>query len=619
MDKSRYNKIARNLSTRDITNTVKPSIPTPTESDYERGYIVRYFVQLLTNKSAPVYEVNGTGFSKFSSNPYYNGVQIDWRLTGKREDVKESNKRSIQIVSPIIPRLKLYLPNLVQFYDPSYYTEPTPERPEKEIDEEVKRRRQLTSPTGSAFENNQDVSTEIPIEPEDGLYETTTISPTLSSTFGTFDTLDEGNFNSGSTYIISGSDSRAFGNTSFITDIPYISFGRNAGSANFVESGTTNFIVEESNWNFELDIRNGANENGSLSFYFPSVNGTGYNITEPLNWSTGLKTFSENLSGPYDEQLNSSNTANSLRREFIDKPSTFTVSNSDIAWEFDYSAKILFLDHTFAQIETNEFAGQTITEVEDYIAPPPSPSSVQGDTINAPFVNVSWNQSTFGTSLTLVGHNVYIDGNKYNDSVISAGTNELDVVLADGTYDIKVTGVWNDGVTNSELTETTITGVEVTGFFERVVEGQDDFESYAVGDVPTNFINDLTGGSEPNKYGWFVDDTRANGGTNSLASSVDQVGVDNSHSRILLPISVDVNSELKFDYFLSSEGSSFDNVRILVDNVEVVDGRVIETWTELSHTLSAGDYVVAIEFIKDSIIGDLDDRCWIDNFSLLPV
>ena len=129
MDINRYNRISNELKKGFIRTSVKAHIPTPTERDYKRGYIVRYFVQSTSNTSAPVYEVNGTGYSKFTSNPYYKTVELDWRLTGKREDVRKSNKVSIQIASETMSRLKLYLPNLVQFYDASYYTEPTLDKP----------------------------------------------------------------------------------------------------------------------------------------------------------------------------------------------------------------------------------------------------------------------------------------------------------------------------------------------------------------------------------------------------------------------------------------------------------------------------------------------------------
>lgn len=119
MSLDRYNRITKVNKNQLRANPV-PFIPSPTERDYQTGYIVRYFAQSVNNKSAPIIEIKREGYSKFSTNPYYNTVRLDWRLTGDREDVRKSNKTSVYIASKTMSRIKLYLPNLVQFYDPSY-------------------------------------------------------------------------------------------------------------------------------------------------------------------------------------------------------------------------------------------------------------------------------------------------------------------------------------------------------------------------------------------------------------------------------------------------------------------------------------------------------------------
>jgi len=95
---------------------IKSFLPNPTEDEYKSGYIVRYFVQSTTNNKLPIYEVNPSGFVKYTSHPHFTTVELDWRLTGKLDEVKKSNRESVRIASQIIPKLKLYLPNLLQFY-----------------------------------------------------------------------------------------------------------------------------------------------------------------------------------------------------------------------------------------------------------------------------------------------------------------------------------------------------------------------------------------------------------------------------------------------------------------------------------------------------------------------
>lgn len=94
----------------------RPYIPELTDIDYKRGYVERYFIQKSNDKTSPIYEVNSNGFSKFSKNPFWVTVALDWRLVGTIDEIKNSNSTSIRIASQTIPRIQLYLPNLLQFH-----------------------------------------------------------------------------------------------------------------------------------------------------------------------------------------------------------------------------------------------------------------------------------------------------------------------------------------------------------------------------------------------------------------------------------------------------------------------------------------------------------------------
>jgi hypothetical protein len=107
---------------------IKSSIPTPTDKDYTRGYITRYFAQKANDINSPIYEVSDTEFKKLTSSVMYNTTSLRWRIVGPKEPtdyednkivdigVKESNRRSISFASEYIVNLKLYLPNLTQFH-----------------------------------------------------------------------------------------------------------------------------------------------------------------------------------------------------------------------------------------------------------------------------------------------------------------------------------------------------------------------------------------------------------------------------------------------------------------------------------------------------------------------
>ena len=95
--------------------TIKAHIPTPNYADFRRGYIVRYFVQRINDEDSLIYEVNENDYLKFSLDPFYNTVNIDWRLTGAEEIIKNSNGNSVKFGSKKMKSLIFYLPNYLQF------------------------------------------------------------------------------------------------------------------------------------------------------------------------------------------------------------------------------------------------------------------------------------------------------------------------------------------------------------------------------------------------------------------------------------------------------------------------------------------------------------------------
>jgi len=122
----KYNKVRTNILSH--PKRINAFVPSPTEDDYKKGYITRFFVQKTNDKESPIYEVASSNFRKYTNNQSYKGVTLRWRIKGPLnmvfndrneitdKGVKESNRISIQISSSKIDNLKLYLPNLLQFY-----------------------------------------------------------------------------------------------------------------------------------------------------------------------------------------------------------------------------------------------------------------------------------------------------------------------------------------------------------------------------------------------------------------------------------------------------------------------------------------------------------------------
>jgi hypothetical protein len=87
-----------------------------TEEDYTKGYVVRYFTQKANDIDSYIYEISRNQFSSLKNSPYYISVSLDWRLTGEPDEIKKSNSASVRIASKTIPKIQLYLPNLLQFH-----------------------------------------------------------------------------------------------------------------------------------------------------------------------------------------------------------------------------------------------------------------------------------------------------------------------------------------------------------------------------------------------------------------------------------------------------------------------------------------------------------------------
>ena len=106
----------------------KTIVPTPTSTDYENGFIDRYFAQKVNEKSGFVFELDLNEYLHLTQNPYWILEKLTWRISGPINPVYStngiiidigvisSNNASISIASTKIKNIGLYLPNLLQFH-----------------------------------------------------------------------------------------------------------------------------------------------------------------------------------------------------------------------------------------------------------------------------------------------------------------------------------------------------------------------------------------------------------------------------------------------------------------------------------------------------------------------
>ncbi len=107
-DKNDINKL--------YSNSIKTYVPSPTDSDFKKGYITRYFAQKANDESSYVLEIDKDEYSNLITNPFYVSVKLNWRIVGTVEQVRESNSKSVLLASKTIKSITLYLPNTFQFY-----------------------------------------------------------------------------------------------------------------------------------------------------------------------------------------------------------------------------------------------------------------------------------------------------------------------------------------------------------------------------------------------------------------------------------------------------------------------------------------------------------------------
>jgi hypothetical protein len=112
---SRYNRVVGDTDDFNI-GRIKTFVPSPTDDEYKKGYIERYFIQKSNDITSYIYEVERKFFSQISNNPFIRGVVVKWKISGDREEVREMNRKSIRFASKDMKSIGLYLPNHLQFH-----------------------------------------------------------------------------------------------------------------------------------------------------------------------------------------------------------------------------------------------------------------------------------------------------------------------------------------------------------------------------------------------------------------------------------------------------------------------------------------------------------------------
>jgi len=122
-----YKDVAKNINVFKIEypDTI---VPKPNSENYENGFIRRYFIRQTNDINGHIFEISNELYSNYLENPFWTTEQVKWRITGPIETtykdngeiddvgVKNSNLSALNLASIKLKNIKLYFPNLLQFY-----------------------------------------------------------------------------------------------------------------------------------------------------------------------------------------------------------------------------------------------------------------------------------------------------------------------------------------------------------------------------------------------------------------------------------------------------------------------------------------------------------------------
>jgi hypothetical protein len=122
-----YKDLTKNLTDFNL-QLPKTIVPKPNETDYDNGFIRRYFIQKINDENGFIFEISEEEYNSYLQNHFWKTLDLKWRIKGpklpvyddfgnlKDMGVESSNKSSISIGSSKMKNVDLYLPNILQFH-----------------------------------------------------------------------------------------------------------------------------------------------------------------------------------------------------------------------------------------------------------------------------------------------------------------------------------------------------------------------------------------------------------------------------------------------------------------------------------------------------------------------
>jgi len=93
----------------DVEQPAGKSLPGP--KDYNSGTIQRTFARKIVNGPNPLFEINVK-----TNSPYYEYIDVAWRISGPMEEVREENETTLEDLSLSFPSIVKVIGNPLEYY-----------------------------------------------------------------------------------------------------------------------------------------------------------------------------------------------------------------------------------------------------------------------------------------------------------------------------------------------------------------------------------------------------------------------------------------------------------------------------------------------------------------------
>ncbi len=127
-----YDSIHKSPKSLTVSLPFEEYYPEITDEDVDNGFIIRYFTRQSNHHTGEIYELDKRTYNKVSSNPLYNVIALDWKITGKLDDimgtqignspvrtytgVNTANQKAVNEADRELPGMKYKLMNFSQFW-----------------------------------------------------------------------------------------------------------------------------------------------------------------------------------------------------------------------------------------------------------------------------------------------------------------------------------------------------------------------------------------------------------------------------------------------------------------------------------------------------------------------